>query len=157
MFRPIASQGLVKGKGNHEVTLQENYSDAIAEHCASDLGIPYGGYQYFLRLIFDCYGRRHSWLIHGWHGSGTAQSEGARVMRLMRLVNEIQADIYLMGHLHGYASYETARLSLDDKGLIHNHPLIAVMTSSWLLSYKQDSETYGEIKGYKPSVIGPLS
>src|SRR3972149_4303910 len=52
----------------------------------------------------------HDLTIHTWHGSGSAQSEGGRLMRLVRLVNDIEADIYLMGHLHTMTSYTPDRL-----------------------------------------------
>ena len=80
-------------------------------------------------------------------------------MRLMRLVNEFEADIYLMGHLHAKSTYETARLGLSN-GRIWNKPVKAAITGSWLKAYDQPDEgeeadpSYVEKKGYKPSVIG---
>jgi len=60
---------------------------------------------YVLRFERENSNERHQLIIHSWHGSGAAQTEGARLNRLIRLVNEIEADIYLMGHLHAMTSH----------------------------------------------------
>lgn len=80
-------------------------------------------------------------------------------MRLMRLVNEFEADVYLMGHLHTMTSYTPDRLVCRD-GRVRSIKLAATICGSWLKTYNQpdagqiQDPTYGEAKGYKPSRIG---
>ena len=81
-------------------------------------------------------------------------------MRLVRLVNDVQADIYLMGHLHAITIHTPDRLTCNRLGRVKSRALIAAITGSWLKTYPQPKEdqklnpTYGEKKGYKPSRIG---
>lgn len=147
--------------GNHEEKAHDIHSDDIGKHICDDLGIPYAGYQAFIALTFDRENSNesHRYIIHAWHGDGAAQTEGARVMRLMRLVNEIEAQIYLMGHLHAITLYTPDRLVYRN-GKVRNVELIAAMTGSWLKGYTQSPKdkplppNYIEKKGYKPSRIG---
>jgi len=161
IFKPVSSKIIAWGSGNHEETIHIRDNDDVARNMAEDLGVPYGGYSSFINLSFH---RLHSTeihaiKIHAWHGAGAAQTEGARIMRLMRLVNEVEAHIYLMGHLHCIATYMPQRL-ICRAGRIDYIQLAAVITGSWLKTYTQGridrpiSPCYAETKGYKPSAIG---
>ncbi len=159
LFKPIASKCLGYLTGNHEETIHSNNDNDITRNICKDLKIPYGGYSCFINLHFNRTGSKRLFTIHAWHGSGAAQQEGARIMRLMRLVNDIQADIYFMGHLHAVCEYAPDRLVCEN-GRVRSRKLIAVMTGSWLKTYTQPHKdeqinpSYGEQKGYKPSRIG---
>ena len=161
LLSPIKDKCICELSGNHEEKAHDIHSDDIGRHICEDLGVPYGGYQCFIALTFDRENSNesHRYIIHAWHGDGAAQTEGARVMRLMRLVNEIEANLYLMGHLHSITLYTPDRLVYRN-GKIKNVELIAVMTGSWLKGYTQSPKdkplppNYIEKKGYKPSRIG---
>ena len=160
LLAPISSKCLGLLTGNHEETIHLRYENDITRNLCDDLKVPYAGYACYIALSFKraetaC----HRSLIHAWHGAGAAQTEGARLMRLMRLVNEIQADIYLMGHLHAMTQHTPDRL-LYSNGRIKSSKLVATITGSWLRAYTQPRKgqqlnaSYAEIKGYKPSRIG---
>lgn len=162
VFKPLKEEGQILGigTGNHEEEIHRRHDDDVIRNLCRDFDVPYLGYQCFIELKFQRAGKTtHSLLIHSWHGSGAAQSEGARLMRLMRLVNDIQADIYLMGHLHAMLSYTPDRL-ICRNGKVRSIKLAATICGSWLKTYNQPHEgetqdpTYGEEKGYKPSRIG---
>lgn len=164
VYKPLVEQGqlVCVGTGNHEEKIHNVHDDDVARNICRDLGVPYAGYQAFIILKFKRIGSTsggYNIVIHAWHGSGAAQTDGARLNRLTRLVNDIQADIYLMGHLHAMASYTPDRLVIRG-GNIHSVRLAATLTGSWLKTYNQPKDgeildpTYGEEKGYKPSRIG---
>ena len=162
IFKPITEQKqlICIGTGNHEEEIHRRHDDDIIRNLCSDMQVKYAGYQAFIVLKFYRAKRMtHTLIIHSWHGSGSAQSEGGRLMRLVRLVNDIQADIYLMGHLHTMTSYTPDRL-LHRDGRVRSTKLAATICGSWLKTYNQPDEgeiqdpTYGEEKGYKPSRIG---
>ncbi len=161
LFKPIAGKILCLLTGNHEETIHLNHQENVTRNLCTDLEIPYGGYSCFIHLIFKRIDGKatHDYIIHAWHGAGAAQSPGARLMRLMSLVNEIQADVYLMGHLHAMTQHTPDRLIYRD-GRIKSVKLAATMTGSWLKAYVQPLEGeelnpgYAEMKGYKPSRIG---
>ncbi len=162
LFKPIKEQNqlIAIGTGNHEEEIHKRHDDDIVRNLCRDFNVPYLGYQAFIILqFFRAKKHTHDLTIHTWHGSGSAQSEGARLMRLVRLVNDIEADIYLMGHLHAMTSHTPDRL-VQRNGRIKSIKLAATICGSWLKTYNQakDGEiqdpTYGEEKGYKPSRIG---
>jgi len=165
LFLPHSKRILVMLTGNHEETVHLDKQDDITRNICKDLNVPYGGYSCFIVLRFNrkspnCeHGSTRQIVIHAFHGSGAAQQEGARMMRLMRLVNDIEADIYLMGHLHTITTYAPSRLVYRN-GKIKSVPIHAVMTGSWLKAYAQPNKnesmnaSYAERAGYKPNVLG---
>jgi hypothetical protein len=162
LFTPVKDKILCLLTGNHEETIHTYYQDDITRNICKDLGVRYGGYSAYIVPNFvrsykadgasNC---SKQYTIHAWHGAGASQSDGAVMMRLMSLVNEIQADIYLMGHLHKIVSHTPERLFLF-RGKVKSRPLIATCTGSWVKTYTQSvsSINYAEKKGYKPSRIG---
>lgn len=162
LFEPIKDKCLGLCTGNHEESIHLHYQYDFTRNLCDDLGVPYAGYSAFFVLTFDREGSNesHQYIIHAWHGAGAAQTEGSRVMRLMRLVNEIgSARIYLMGHLHAISTYQCDRLSYY-RGRVKSQTVVAAITGSWLKAYQQPKKgesltpSYAEMKGYKPSVIG---
>ena len=161
-FKPVTEQKqwLGIGTGNHEETIHSLHDNDIIRNLCRDMDVPYAGYQTFYILKFIRSGvQTHVVKIHCWHGSGAAQTEGARLNRLIRLVNDIEADIYLMGHLHTITTYTPDRLTVRS-GRVRSVRLAAAICGSWLKTYEQPDEgkirdpSYGEQKGYKPSRIG---
>jgi predicted phosphodiesterase len=155
LFKPVKDKIITLLTGNHEETIHKHHNNNFTKNICEDLGVPYGGYSCFIRLYF----RRSSkasrqYTFHCWHGAGSAQTEGARLMRLKRLVKEMVADCYLMGHLHTITHDITDRLALRNHK-IKAIPQIATITGSWLKTYTQGSSiSYAEMAGYKPSHIG---
>jgi len=159
LFTPIKDKCIGLLTGNHEEEEHIRYQDDITRNICSDLGVPYAGYVAYFILDFHRSVSIHQVVIHAWHGAGSAQTEGARLMRLVRLVNDIQADIYLMGHLHAMTAHTPDRL-VYQRGRVKSIKLAATITGSWLKAYEQPKPgqilgpSYPEKKGYKPSRIG---
>jgi len=161
LFTPIKDKIVTMLTGNHEESVHLTNQNDITRNLCDDLEVPYGGYQCFVNLIFrrENSNEAHQFITHAWHGAGSAQTEGARQMRLVRLVNDIQADIYLMGHLHAIQTHTPDRLVLRN-GRVKSTRLIAAITGSWLKTYAQPHKgetytpSYGERAGYKPARIG---
>lgn len=162
-FRPLAEEGKLigLGTGNHEEEIHIRFQDDITRNICKDLKVPYAGYACFVVLSFRRKGstESHEYIWHHWHGAGSAQTEGARLMRLVRLVNDIQAHIYTMAHLHAMTSHTPDRL-VCIRGKVKSIKLAATITGSWLRAYNQPKHgqtlgpSYAERKGYKPSRIG---
>ena len=162
IFKPIIDeqQLLGIGTGNHEEAIHRFHNDDVIRELCLETNIPYAGYQTFYLLKFKRAGKfTHTIKIHSWHGAGSAQTEGARLSRLTRLVNDIEADIYLMGHLHTITTYTPDRLTIQN-GRVRSVRLAATICGSWLKTYNQPDRgdtqdpTYGEMAGYRPSRIG---
>ncbi len=162
IFKPITEQGqwMGIGTGNHEEAIHHFHDNDVTRNICRDLGVSYAGYQAFYVLKFKRGGKQtHVVTIHCWHGAGTAQTEGARLARLVRLVGDMQADIYLMGHLHAITTHTPDRLVVQN-GRVRSVRLAAAICGSWLKTYNQPDigeiidPSYGEMRGYKPSRIG---
>ena len=156
LFQPVKNRIIALLTGNHEEAIHRYLNDDIAGNIVDDLGVPYGGYQCFIDLVFrrKHTSESHRYRIHAWHGAGSAQTEGARLMRLKRLVKEFEADIYLMGHLHAITHDITDRITVR-AGRLKQIPQIATITGSFLKTYMQAVPPgYGERAGYKPSHLG---
>jgi hypothetical protein len=162
LLAPVKDKIICLLTGNHEETIHDKYQFNFTLELCRKLNVRYAGYQCFINLHTHR-GQdsdRHGYRIHAWHGDGAAQTEGARMMRLIRLVNDIEADIYLMGHLHAVTKHTPDRLVYRN-GKVKSERLLAVMTGSWLKGYTQSpdiehplSPSYIEKKGYKPSRLG---
>lgn len=161
LLKPIQSKCLGLITGNHEESIHQFHQDDITRHICDDLNVPYLGYSCYVVLKFKRKNSNEVWQVitHAWHGAGAAQTEGSRLNRLMRLVNEIEADIYLMGHLHAMTQHTPDRLTYRN-GRVRSQKLAATITGSWLKAYNQPNEgereciSYAERQGYKPSRIG---
>ncbi len=161
LFTPVKHKVIALLTGNHEEEIHIRNQDDFTRNVCNDLGVRYGGYSSFIKLNLAPRGGtpRYPITIHAWHGAGSAQTEGARLMRLVRLVNDIEADIYLMGHLHSITQHTPDRLVLRN-GRVKSVRLAAVITGSWLKAYTQPKgnqelpPSYAEKKGYKPARLG---
>lgn len=166
LFEPIKKQCVCLLTGNHEETIHASHQNDLVRNLCSDLDVPYGGYHCFVPMQFyrgdadnGTAGSKWTFTIHAWHGAGAAQTEGSRVQRLMRLVNDVVADLYLMGHLHCMTVYTTDRLRCE-RLRVKSQKVIAATTGAWLKTYNQPDEgqklspSYGERAGYKPACIG---
>jgi len=156
LFKPVKHRIITLLTGKHEDAIRRYLHTDITDNIVDDLGVAYGGYQCFIDLIFKRKNssESHRYRIHAWHGAGAAQTEGAQLMRLKRLVKETEADIYLMGHLHSIVHDITDRLTVRGNR-IKQIPQVATITGSFLKTYMQGiPHGYGELAGYRPSHLG---
>lgn len=161
LLSPIKDKCLGLLTGNHEETIHDRHQDALTKHLCADLDVPYLSYACFVDLVFHRTntGSKRLYQIFAWHGAGGARKDGGKLNRLMDLVNEFQADIYLMGHLHDIMIKSHQRIKCVN-GRVKEVPLIAAMIGSWVKAYTQPKAdrnigiSYAEKKGYTPSKIG---
>ena len=156
LFKPIADKCIGLLSGNHEESIRlHNYQDIHLDLCR-DLGVTNLGYSCFVRFKFQRYtGTVHSFVGVFQHGSGGAQTEGGKIMRLKRLMDSFDADIYAMGHIHDIQIDTIPQITIDDAGKIKQKVRVGAITGSWMKSYTQGIRaSYAERKGYPPSVLG---
>lgn len=166
LFEPLAKEKRLIAllTGNHEEEIHLRHDNDLVRNLCRDLNVAYAGYTAYIVLRFLRGVKSEVFIWHAWHGSGAAQSEGARLNRLIRLAGDIEADIYTMGHIHGaITTYTPDRLYYNkDKRKIDSKKITASLSGSWVFGYMQTEEDeehkanpyYGEKKGYKPARIG---
>lgn len=142
-FKPIADEGRLIGilRGNHEATAVREGIDPT-HRIAKELGVPNFGAGIVLYVKIG----NQRYHVYATHGSSSARTPGGKMNACMRLKDVVEADLYLMGHLH----------SLDHTTLDIFHPKRKTMelkrrhfviTGSFL----KYLGTYAQAKGYPPS------
>ena len=155
IFSPIKDKCLGLIMGNHEVSIQRDNNHDIFGHLVSRLGVKDLGYSCFYRLMFDRGGSVTTVTFHIEHGSGGAQTEGGKAMRLYKSMCGFEADIYLMGHLHDVKILPISYLSMTLNGEIKEKSKVGCITGCWYATYTDaDNPSYAEQKGYSPTNMG---
>jgi len=152
--------GLIEGnhddgirKHNHYNFMKELLILANKKH-----RVEYAGVQCFLNLHFVRKNSNevHDVLIHARHGEGAARTSGARALAVLRMAQSTpDAQVTLMGHLHGQESPDIPQRMTVVRGKLRERNALATMTGAWLLAYKQGAPpSYLERYGSPPSVLG---
>jgi len=108
------------------------------------------------RLNFKRGTETHDYIIHARHGEGSARTSGARALAVLRLaMTFVNANITLMGHLHGPESPDIPERLVLKGGKVKSFETIATMTGAWLRAYMQGvPPCYLERWGTPPSTLG---
>ena len=171
-MKPIASKccGLILG--NHELKYQQTQEQAnLHGWLCTELGARNFGYSVLFDVIFcrvtgiktvrvsrncpkNC-NARHRFRIFAHHGSGFAATPGGKLNRLIRFMNMMEADIYLMGHVHDQTGRRMVEIRADATcENITQREKLGVICGTYLRTYTQGSTGYGEQKGYEPVPLG---
>jgi len=149
-------------EGNHEDSIRRynhyNFMEEILKRANKKANVPYAGASCLVRLNFKRKGtsESHDYIIHARHGEGAARTSGARALAVLRLSQVfINANIVLMGHLHGQESPDIPQRLVLKHGKIKAFETIATMTGAWLKAYMQGvPPCYMERWGCPPSKLG---
>ena len=100
-------------------------------------------------------GSHRGWRIYCHHGSGGASTPSGKLNMLIKHMNAIEADIYMMGHVHAQKGERLVQLGADrDCNKIVEKERIGVICGSYLKSYQHGVTSYSEMKGYSPTALG---
>ncbi len=161
ILSPIWDKCLGLIEGNHDDAIRRyNHFDFMKEllkRANKKDKVPYAGVSCFVRLVFRRgkeYGTEY--IIHARHGEGSARTSGARALAVLRLAQSmVNANIILMGHLHGQESPDIPQRIILKHGKIKSFEGLATMTGAWLKAYMQGvPPIYLERWGTPPSTLG---
>jgi hypothetical protein len=173
-FEPIKEKCLGLGFGNHEYMYMKDNDHAhmhelLCKHMdAKNLG--YCG-------LFDLYLKHDAGLrksvsvikdsgpvrgagvfkvrIGYHHGFGAAATAGGKINALKKLTDQFDANLLICGHMHEKVSKGFVRLGAnEDCTKIVEIPYLGIVTGSYLKTYHHGVVSYGEIKGYPPTILG---
>jgi hypothetical protein len=89
------------------------------------------------------------------HGMGAANTAGGKINKLKALVDMVDADLVMMGHVHEQFAKAFLRLSPnEDCSEIGQRVTMGLITGSYLRVYAQDFTGYGELRGYSATTLG---
>lgn len=158
LFEPIKDKILAVVGGNHENRIYKSDGIDTTELMCRQLGIV-DRYSPTTALIFARFGhdrkhnRRLCYTIYMTHGSGGGRKEGGKINRLADLATIVDADIYLMAHVHQPAAFRNCFYRADPQNsAITKTEHLFVNTAAWLRY-----GGYGDKQSYKPaSNINPI-
>lgn len=162
ILSPIWDKCICLIEGGHDDSIRRyNHYDFMSELLLlanKKYKVPYGGVSCLIRLNFKRANSNetHDYIIHARHGEGCARTSGARALAVLRLSQVfINANIVLMGHLHGQESPDIPERLILKGGKIKAFETIATMTGAWLKAYMQGvPPCYLERWGCPPSTLG---
>lgn len=143
-------------EGNHEIKARTVHYRDVTLDLSRELGIRYLGQEAMIRLRFSrpkslgC----NSYLIFATHGSGGGRKPGAKINRITELSNFIDADIFLMGHVHEKSAIKNVVLSMDNLGRFTQKERLYCLTGTFLKTYSREANSYGARALYAPTSIG---
>jgi len=89
------------------------------------------------------------------HGMGAANTAGGKINKLKQLVDMVEADLVMMGHVHEQFAKAFLRLEPNHNCTeIGQKVTMGLITGSYLRTYAPGFTGYGEVAGYSPTTMG---
>lgn len=158
LFEPIKDKIIAVVGGNHENRIYKQDGIDITYLMCQQLGIA-DRYSPTTALVYIRFGsdskhnRKMCYTLYMTHGAGGGRREGGKINRLADLAGIVDADIYLMAHVHQPAAFRNTFFRADPRNnTVCKCEHLFVNTAAWL-----EYGGYGEKQGYKPaSTINPI-
>ncbi len=153
---PIKGRVIWSVGGNHEGEYSKNNNCRIHRTFADALDAPCSGFAALVWLTFRerATNRRKSFSVFLAHGSGSAETPGGKLNRLIKTMHvDTDADLVLMGHVHEQMTWTKTSIRQTSKGLVHKNQ-DGVICGTYLKTYQEGSTSYGEKRLFWPTSIG---
>lgn len=119
VLEPIKGKILGIVRGNHEARVWRESGDDPAEDIAMALGVDYNPHGLYLNLKVGQYHKtrdsRINYLFYMTHGHGGGSTKGAKTNVLAKTSNIVDADCYVVGHIHFMNTFKDKYLRPDVK------------------------------------------
>jgi hypothetical protein len=161
-YAPYASQIALITPGNHELSILDRHETCLTTRLTEKLrsaGSPVrmGGYATWLRLHFIQPNGRPSctpltiFLHHGYGGGGPV-TKG--MIDFNRMVEQIEADVYIMGHVH-YKNYNRSiRAYITRDGVEKERSVYYVRSGTYKDEFMRQDTNWHISKGRGPRPLG---
>lgn len=173
LFEPIKDKCLGLLFGNHELEYMKHKEQTdLHGWLCNQLEVRNLGYCAFVDIVFartkpkrglnypvfSMYGiGRDGWRVRFFlhHGAGFATTPGGKLNRLIQFMNNFDADVYMVGHVHDQEGRRQPCLRANSTCTkLVGRDKIGVISGSYLKTYEQGTTTYGEQRAYAPTVLG---
>ena len=146
-------------EGNHETAIyrhtETNVYDPLVEALRQDGESLALGYEGFVVWRFRRGGMHDTWTVviyvnHGWGGGDLA---GGVALKLERVMDRFDADVYLLGHHHRIQSIVQSRPLRVNAGLHLEQPpdRVGAICGTFVAGRLENIETYPERRGFRPT------
>jgi hypothetical protein len=170
-FRHIRDNCIGVGMGNHEDSIARHGEFNPATYIAEQLDVPFLGYSALVRMRLTYKAHTENIVIYWHHGRGAARTKGSKVKMLWGLRDQVEADVYLTGHVHELIDFPDVKLHVPRTGEMrllrsdrlfvnggtYQKALIAESKPQSPGAYDDTRDVrpdYAEKAGLRPSVIG---
>ncbi len=153
---PLRGRVIFSVGGNHEGEYSKANNCHIHRTFADYFGAPCSGFSALVWLTFKerGTGRSKSLSVFMAHGSGSAETPGGKLNRLIKTqFVDPDADLVLIGHVHEQMTWTKCGIKQTARG-IQSTVQDGVICGTYLKTYAEDSTSYGEKKLYWPTAIG---
>lgn len=173
MLDPIKDKCTGMLFGNHEDSyMRAKDQGRLHANLCEKLGVPNVGYSCFVDLRFyrRPRGKRRWGLgydvpavardilnvrVFAHHGTGSARTVGAKINRLSDALKKFDANVVLLAHAHMETTTHHVRIGADAEcRTITAKQSIGYITASYLRTYAQDVDGYGEKALYDAVLLG---
>ena len=147
LLRPIKDKIYGSLIGNHEFRVFKDTGYNVTKLLAKDLDHKYYGFGAFLKINV----KNNNYVIYCTHGSSGATLPYTKIKKLLDMSSYIDADIYLMGHVHSLQIHtqEIKRVN-KRKRIVERQKKYYVLTGHYL-NYE---DSYAEMKNMRPDKQG---
>jgi len=149
LLKPVAKKGLLLGllHGNHEWRADKEVDINPTKYIARVLGVPFLGYTIFLYLRVG----KITYTVYALHGASSSTKPAGKVGALFDLSRGVNADLYLMGHVHDlFTGADVVRYVDMASKTAKEKKRYYALTGSYLEYF----DGYGEMKGYTMVKLG---
>ena len=170
IFKPIKHKCLGLLFGNHEAVymISKEQTHLHAWLC-TELGVPNLGYCALFDVGFSrvpgCKphlsrsgkGNINVWAVRMFahHGAGFSTTPAGKLNRLLQFMDSFRADVYWCGHVHDQKGQRISSLGANAEcTTVKAFTRLGVISGGYLKTYQQGVTSYGEMKGYRPTVLG---
>lgn len=173
LFKPIKHKCLGLLYGNHELKYEKwQEQQGLHEWLCTELGVPNLGYSALFDVVFERgkvkepvlkfeasktinYHHSQSFRFYVHHGAGFSTTPAGKLTRLIRFMSYFDANVFMTGHVHDQEGRRMVEIGADSTctKLIEKHKL-GIISGSYLKTYEENVTTYGEQRGYEPTVLG---
>ena len=159
--------GLIEGNHRHDFL----DSTCDGQYLANALGCDFYGTSALMRLHpsgVRSYHHEADTIMFAHHGTGSAITVGGQLVRVERLMEWINADLYLMGHSHSKVNAPVDEQHISPDGVHYHRTKIVARTGGWFRGYLSSTPrplnssamlsrgSYVEEKALMPSSMGGL-
>ena len=147
MLTPIKKKIYGAFIGNHEQRILDSTGYDVTKQMSKELGHKYYGYGAFIKVRV----KDHNYIIFGTHGSSMATLPYTKIKKLLDMSSFIEADIYLMGHVHSSQVH-----TQEVKGVDLKNKTVQRMKKYYILTghYLNYEGSYAEMKSMRPEKQG---
>ena len=147
LLEPIKDKIYASVTGNHEFRIFKDSGYDVTKLLAKDLGHKYLGYSGFLKLKVG----KNNYTIYATHGSSGATLPYTKIKKLLDISSFIDADVYLMGHVHSLQTHTQEVKRVDKRART-----IVIDKKYYVLTghYLNYNDSYAEMKNMRPEKQG---